>query len=213
MRIRRLTFILTGAVLLLFWVLTEQSLFAALAAALLLMALVSLILFLISVNSFSAEIRAPELAGKNEEFFVTICLPGGLLANAMDIRPFGLVTNQLTGESVSLPSGVPSPDKQGASLRLQMASPWCGKLAIHLDRLRITDPMGLFSRDRFFHHAAETLILPDTFRVAVQLRTPDLPETESDEYSPTYPGDDPSELFGIRDYREGDALRSVHSPL
>ena len=81
MRIRRLTFILTEAVLLLFWVLTEQTLFAALAAALLLMALISLVLFLISANSFSAEINAPELAGKNEDFPVTIRLPGGLLAN------------------------------------------------------------------------------------------------------------------------------------
>ena len=57
---------------------------------------------------------------------------------------------------------------------------------------------------------ASTLVLPQSFDIAIAMRAHDLPFPDSDEYSPDRPGSDPSELFGIRDYREGDALKSIH---
>ena len=52
--------------------------------------------------------------------------------------------------------------------------------------------------------------MPNTFEPMIELQSPDFPDMESDDYSMTSPGDDPSELFDIRDYREGDSLRSIH---
>ena len=73
------------------------------------------------------------------------------------------------------------------------------------------DPIGLFSKKMRFYADGASLILPETFPVDVELQhTPDLPDIESDRYSPVRAGDDPSELFGLRDYREGDPLRNIH---
>lgn len=54
------------------------------------------------------------------------------------------------------------------------------------------------------------LVLPDTFEIAVELGETNTPDMDSSEYSPVRPGSDPSELFGVRDYREGDALKRIH---
>ena len=51
---------------------------------------------------------------------------------------------------------------------------------------------------------------PAVYRPALALGEQPLPDGEGDKYSPHKPGDDPTELFGLRPYREGDRLSRIH---
>ena len=210
MTIRKITFLLTGALLFACWVMSGQNVFGFLLLALALMAAASLLLFLYASSSVTAQIQVPEHGAKHAAIPVEIRLGGGVLLSAMQLKVTGHMTNLLTGEVLVPDSLSPGPDQRADLIRFSYRSPRCGKLNIELEHVLITDPLGLFCRKKQLHSIASTLIMPETFGVSVELATPDLPDIESTDYSPIRPGDDPSELFGIRDYREGDPLRSIH---
>ena len=210
MFLRRFTFILTCIVLFLCRIISGYPLFGVLLAALLLMAAASLILFLYASASISAEIEMPENAGKNESFSVRIRVHGRAFSDVMQFAPFGHVTNLLTEEQKAFREFLTGDGSYGTLLSFHVQSPRCVQLYTKLESIRITDPFGLFSTRKILEAEASTLISPDTFRVSVELSTPDLPDIESNDYSLIRPGDDPSELFDIRDYREGDPMRQIH---
>ena len=54
------------------------------------------------------------------------------------------------------------------------------------------------------------VLLPGGVPPALALGEQPLPDGEGDKYSPHKPGDDPTELFGLRPYREGDRLSRIH---
>lgn len=210
MFLRRLTFLLTCAALLACRILSGYPVFGALLLAFILMACVSFGLFLYASSAAGAEIHVPETAKKNEDLTVTILLKGHAVSGLMNLTPSGQISNRLTGEQVSFRNVYPVSDSSGTAVSFNLNSPHCGLLSARIESIRITDPLGLFLKERILDVAAETLILPDTFDVSADLTTPDLPDIESNDYSLIRPGDDPGELFDIRDYREGDPMKQIH---
>ena len=210
MRSKRLTTLTALLAVLICWILTKRNLYAALLLSMAAAAVLSLILLLCAAAKPRIYIEAPETCAKNRAFTVRIQIRGRAFIGAMRLRARGRVLNLLTGEEQKLDGLEASACRGGAEIAFQAVSPSCGKLRIEIEQLRIVDPIGLFSKKMRFYADGASLILPETFPVDVELRTPDLPDIESDRYSPVRAGDDPSELFGLRDYHEGDPLRSIH---
>jgi uncharacterized protein (DUF58 family) len=92
-----------------------------------------------------------------------------------------------------------------------LLSEYAGNLEITLKGIRIYDYMKLFSLKKKLKGELKVAILPYFH---------ELPENdiinrharliESDYYSPVKSGDDPSEVFEVREYREGDRLQRIH---
>ncbi|MDE7298032.1 MAG: DUF58 domain-containing protein [Lachnospiraceae bacterium] len=82
---------------------------------------------------------------------------------------------------------------------------------------RVFDLLGLFSvqrpgrRERKGAEAAEVVVMPRLYELdASPVRANPYVLVESEVYSGTKSGDDPSEIFDIREYREGDRLNRIH---
>ena len=96
----------------------------------------------------------------------------------------------------------------------EVISPYCGKVELSVVRVRVYDMLGLFCLPVFGKNvcgpAASAYVVPQVPPVAPHMEAYSMQALDSDIYSPYKPGDDPSYLFGVREYREGDSLRRVH---
>lgn len=101
--------------------------------------------------------------------------------------------------------------KARTRLITSVSSGQCGPLLLEVREVRAYDIFRLFSR-KIAVTGKETLaVLPEYYTAAVIL-----PESirdflaESEEYDKNKPGDDPSEIFQVREYRGGDRMQSIH---
>lgn len=94
----------------------------------------------------------------------------------------------------------------------QLTSHSCGQVVCRLSKARSCDYMGLFVLPARLGRRSECTVLfyPAIYRPALFLDQVSMPDGEGERYSQSRPGDDPSELFDLREYREGDKLSRVH---
>ena len=118
-------------------------------------------------------------------------------------------TNRLSGEvnrfNVSLPVHYLSEQK----LMVTVACDNCGILDIKAESLRIYDYIKLFSWRIRPLSSAHITVTPNIFEYdgfEERMKAAD----ESDVFSKTKSGDDPSEIFELKDYAEGDRLNRIH---
>jgi uncharacterized protein (DUF58 family) len=97
------------------------------------------------------------------------------------------------------------------SVICNLYSEYAGNLEITLNRIRIYDYLKIFSLSRKKNAGLTVAVLPVYYELPHDLYT-DLHSgvVESDYYSSVKSGDDPSEVFAIREYREGDRQQRIH---
>ena len=101
-------------------------------------------------------------------------------------------------------------------IRAEYQAQCVGSVKMEISKVRCYDLLGLtslpVSRKHWKQLEPETLlVLPKISQVPVFVSRESRDYAgESDEYSVTRGGDDPSETFRIRDYQPGDKLRSIH---
>lgn len=101
----------------------------------------------------------------------------------------------------------------GQTVEQVLSSQYCGKLDCRISELRIYDYLGLVSFRKKIAQVESRVVfvLPSVYpltKLAVGLKIHQ--DTESDEFSPSKAGDDPGEIFDIREYRNGDPLTRIH---
>lgn len=86
-----------------------------------------------------------------------------------------------------------------------------GNLVISLNKVRIYDYLKLFSLSRKQNSEVKVAILPKIHELVEEnLTNRAKTQVESDYFSSVRGGDDPSEVFTIREYREGDRPTRIH---
>lgn len=121
------------------------------------------------------------------------------------------VENTLTGqrqrERFSLTA---APRPQVVEHRL--SSQACGWVTCRLERPWVCDYLGLFALPVLGRAGREAgaFFWPGVHPLFAQVREGAVPDSEGERYSQARPGDDPTELFALRDWREGDRLSRVH---
>lgn len=86
----------------------------------------------------------------------------------------------------------------------------CGSVEIRLKRLWIYDMFRLFrTKVRSDHDVMMLLVLPNPIYLPVTTSAPPVDMPDSERFADR-PGDDPSEIFGIREYQPGDAVSRMH---
>jgi uncharacterized protein (DUF58 family) len=91
-----------------------------------------------------------------------------------------------------------------------LLSEYAGNLEIRLDGIRIYDYLRLFSRKLNKKAEIKVAVLPDYEELPMRLCCNHYSSIESDVYSSVKGGDDPSEVFAIREYRAGDRQQRIH---
>lgn len=94
---------------------------------------------------------------------------------------------------------------------MQAKSSYSGRLHFFVHKAHTGDYLRLFCRKLKCHSEIYVNILPDITEIPVRLtmRTLNFP-VEGDEYEQNRSGDDPSEIFQIREFRGGDRMQRVH---
>lgn len=86
-----------------------------------------------------------------------------------------------------------------------------GNLVISLSKIKVFDYLKIFSLCKKDLNSVQVAILPYYYELTEDfLENCSKMQIESDSYSTVKSGDDPSEVFAIRQYREGDRLQRIH---
>ncbi len=105
---------------------------------------------------------------------------------------------------------IPIDAKTGTSVTCTLYSECAGNLLVSVDCVRVFDYFKLFSLKKKVNKTAKVAILPRYYELTEFSATKNALIVESDSYHPTKKGDDPSEVFEIREYREGDRPQRIH---
>ena len=160
-----------------------------------------------AARSLAAELSAPDEAAK-----------GGAIPFALTLRAAGFLfriagrvvcENRLTGERAETPFSA-APGRAGtAALTLTADAARCGTLRLRAEAWT-EDLFGLTRGAPAACTEEFVTVAPELFPTRVTLSENTAAAAESERYSPTRPGSDPSETFAIREYRPGDPIRQIH---
>lgn len=123
--------------------------------------------------------------------------------------------NMLDGKRNVMKINTPVYPKETQHMTLTVSGNHCGLVRFKIKKCRVTDVLRLFNmkikRPRRKNEDGCTLtILPDYVPLENSIANYADMGLETEEYSKTQKGDDPSEIFDIRDYMDGDKLSRIH---
>ncbi len=86
----------------------------------------------------------------------------------------------------------------------------CGTVDVCIKKVKIRDLIGLFSIPVKVGMKDSLIALPMIYPIHAVLENSFVTAAESNTFSAVKPGDDPSEIFGLREYRDGDNPNRIH---
>lgn len=149
-------------------------------------------------------------SAKNEPFDIQLCVKNRSIfpigkAEAL-IEYYNIFNNQINAIELHFPIQ----PRNTQNLTFQLSSKFCGVINIRSAYITIYDPLRIF-KFRIGKNISENIvILPEGHDIGAALSSNDRINDESPIYSDSKPGDDPSEVFDLRDYCPGDKLNRIH---
>lgn len=176
--------------------------------------LLPVILFItnkISKRNIFGEITSSIIAGnKGDDIKITVNVrnSGKIPVIASDIKI--CFFNTLDGQKQYANISMPLQAGNTHSIFFTISSQYCGKLRICFESIRIFDFIKLFSAVVRSDAFAEIIILPQPKSINAVCSGMNNSLIDSDRFSKTRPGDDPSEIFDIRYFKDGDRINRIH---
>lgn len=118
--------------------------------------------------------------------------------------------NRLTGEKSRQDVYCSVPAKKIQQIEWELTSKFCGNVQVTLESVSCSDAFGLWKTVLKPMETSQVVVLPDLFSVEVDITDSNTANWESVTYSDMKKGDDPSEIFGVREYVPGDSLKNIH---
>ena len=210
MIINKIVYITSIVLLLVVFVLTANAAALASALALLAMPIITVVACRASVASLKLKFDIPRscVVGSPLVLRMTLDRPAlfrGRVELVLSVR--NLLTGALTTYPVSLAPAAGRP----AEFDLELDSSICGARVISLDAAHLVDEMGFTSLTLEGVSYCETFtVYPQVVDIQVDPHKSASASLEGVSYDPHRSGQDPSEVFDLRSYREGDAVKSIH---
>lgn len=120
------------------------------------------------------------------------------------------VQNIFTGEREERVFNFSVTGKKIKHIVTEIPAKTCGMVKVQLKSLESHDFIGAYNRAVPIDGTAQTLVIPATYSIEMELGTGSQMDIDSDEYSQLKSGFDPSETFALREYRTGDNLKNIH---
>lgn len=188
---------------------------AAFASVLLLLLLLYALFAGIALLQGGAGIRISFDAGgetaKGEVRLVDLRVQNALANPFLSLDGVFSIRNVITQETKRQHRTLALRPKGESRLSFSVSDPHCGLLLLEAEDLRITDPLGIFSRRyRGENATARIYCMPAAEEIAIEEALHEHYDMESYRFAEQRTGSDPSETVGIRAYRAGDRIRSIH---
>lgn len=200
------------AAMLLFWVLYRGKL----SQELLIFVLIFPLFLLISVvrirHALSAAItHGNKQARKGETYQWILQLTNRSIFSSANATADLEFSNSLDGAVRKLRVSLPIMPRNTQRIRLNFHSATCGVMRLRITRVDFYDPLRLFHRKIRMNASDAVIILPRPIEMPPVCWEPQpRPDADSSEFSKVRAGDDPSEIFDLHLYREGDPISRIH---
>ena len=120
------------------------------------------------------------------------------------------VINRLTGDYEKIDFELSLRNKQEKTNYVEIQDEFCGKIDVTAEKFIISDPLHIFKKEVYIGKTSGGYVLPEISRVVIPENYLDSYNMESHQYSQYEKGNDTGEVFGIKEYAEGDSLKSIH---
>ncbi|MCL2620237.1 MAG: DUF58 domain-containing protein [Defluviitaleaceae bacterium] len=144
-------------------------------------------------------LNLPKTRQQGEKIDTSIHIKAGWLAGHTKYQL--LCENLFTGESWQ---------ETSAEREFYIHPKHCGILRVTVSHSRVFDIFGLFGWKIKSQPQDSVLMMPKQAPTPFEISPETTLTLDSEEYSMTHPGNDPSETFAIREYAPGDPLKSIH---
>jgi uncharacterized protein (DUF58 family) len=151
------------------------------------------------------------VASKGEMIPISIKLNNPSIFPVSDLKIYLTYKNTYSSQRYKKEFTVSLDGSTKTSVICNLFSEYAGNLEITLTGIRIYDYLKLFSLKRKLKGELKVAVLPCFYELPENdITNRHARQIESDYYSSVKSGDDPSEVFEIREYREGDRLQRIH---
>ncbi len=151
------------------------------------------------------------IAEKNQKIPVTIVVRNRSKLMKAHVKVFIQAENLFTGEMKKIKKSGTVAANKTETFTIELTANHCGNIVISLKNYWIYDLLYIWNRKKKSREVQYVGILPECHLIPVEItrKTREF-IAESDEYFDRENGDDPSEVYQIREYRDMDSLRDVH---
>ena len=160
----------------------------------------------INLNIESSDV----LESKDKEISVKIVIKNNsifpVLNGELKLSCYNKFSNNKEIEYINFPIN----SKEGESITFKIKSKYCGKLIIQAESLKIYDYLTISSVKKKLNKSKEIIILPNIYNLSLFNKILDVNSLDGESFSKDKSGDDPSEVFNIREYVEGDKIQRIH---
>lgn len=168
--------------------------------------LLSALLNLVRRRDWTVHLSAPSVGEKGRPVCVSVktACPGKIPAGTL---AFSLVLeNDLTGEgqTVALTMG------HGQEREITFTTVHCGRMTVSVRHSFSLGLLGILPLSQKVQARCYVTVLPDTYTPEIDLTLPETASEDNETYAPDRRGNDPTELYQLRDYVPGDSLRQIH---
>ncbi|MDE6774838.1 MAG: DUF58 domain-containing protein [Ruminococcus sp.] len=118
--------------------------------------------------------------------------------------------NIFSGETGSFTLLIPVQARNVQSVSFQLSSRFCGIVKVRCAYIDIFDPLRIFRFRAGSSIQTEISIMPEGLEISGRVSSTDRLNDESSVFSEYAAGDDPSEIFDLRNYNQGDRLNRIH---
>lgn len=95
-------------------------------------------------------------------------------------------------------------------ITVKIKSEHCGHLKIYIKKAKAFDYLKIFGKSVNNGEICDVIVLPNIIEIEGTMVTMPTFDDEGNQYSKTKSGDDPSEIFNIRQFKDGDDPRRIH---
>lgn len=165
-----------------------------------------------SYGNIRAELASSvHVADKNDKIPVTIRLTNKTVFPVSCIRLYLTCQNTHSGVKHKKTIDASIDYKTKTNIICYISSQYAGNMEITLEGCRIYDYMKLFSLRQKQNAVIKIAVMPSFYELEnIGCTNKNTGSLENNHYSAFHKGDDPSEVFEIREYREGDRLQRIH---
>lgn len=150
------------------------------------------------------------LENKDEEISIKIFIKNNSIFPALNgelkLSYYNKFSNNKEIEYINFPIN----SKERESITFKIKSKYCGKLIIEAESLKIYDYLTISSVKKKLNKSKEIIILPNIYNLSFFNKVLDVNSLDGENFSKDKSGDDPSEVFNIREYVEGDKIQRIH---
>lgn len=211
MLLAKILFLMLIIVCIFFYILYMWNFSLVLLVIFIALPVVMLVTALVTKYSTKAEFSvASKTTPKNTSFPVQLCIINNSIfpvgkAEA-HIEYYNIFNNQINEFELMFPLQALNSQR----VTFQLSSKYCGILKIRSAYISIYDPLRIFRFRTGRNITTEIAVMPEVHEVNGTISYTDRESEESSVFSENTAGDDPSEVFDLRDYVIGDKLNRIH---